>query len=141
MASPHMCYVLVNAKGHTYNGYTVNLNRRLRQHNGELVGGARSTSGKGPWSVLLCAESPDLTQRSALSLEWSIRYPTNKKPRPRHLHGPEGRLNSLPWVLSNPKFAGLRLVIRVVPEYLAQVKALCDPFPNVEVAELGAAVE
>lgn len=38
----------------TYIGSTTNVARRLRQHNGELVGGARSTKkGAGTW-VLLC---------------------------------------------------------------------------------------
>ena len=31
-----------------YSGVTVNLTRRVRQHNGELVGGARYTRGRRP---------------------------------------------------------------------------------------------
>jgi putative endonuclease len=36
----------------TYTGATTNLARRMRQHNGELVGGARSTFRGRPWKVL-----------------------------------------------------------------------------------------
>ena len=46
-------YLLVNEKGRTYIGATTNYERRLRQHNREIKGGARSTKGGGPW-LMLC---------------------------------------------------------------------------------------
>lgn len=36
----------------TYIGIATDVDRRLRQHNGELVGGARSTRSGRPWQVL-----------------------------------------------------------------------------------------
>ncbi len=36
----------------TYVGFTVNPKRRLRQHNGEIINGAKRTSKKRPWYVL-----------------------------------------------------------------------------------------
>jgi len=39
-------YLLVSTKGNTYVGATVDLNRRLRQHNKEIKGGAHATGIK-----------------------------------------------------------------------------------------------
>ena len=39
-------YLLVSTKGNTYIGATVDLNRRLRQHNKEIKGGAHATGIK-----------------------------------------------------------------------------------------------
>jgi structure-specific endonuclease subunit SLX1 len=39
-------YLLVSTSGNTYIGATVDLNRRLRQHNKEIKGGAQATSIK-----------------------------------------------------------------------------------------------
>jgi predicted GIY-YIG superfamily endonuclease len=47
-------YLLEDAKGRTYVGATVNLTRRLRQHNQDVSGGARQTKRGGPWHVAAC---------------------------------------------------------------------------------------
>ncbi len=44
-------YVLISARGRTYVGVSVDVERRLRQHNGLLAGGARATRAGRPWRV------------------------------------------------------------------------------------------
>ena len=44
-------YVLVSTRRGTYVGITTDVERRLKQHNGELPGGAKSTRANRPWSL------------------------------------------------------------------------------------------
>lgn len=63
----------------TYLGVTVNIERRIRQHNGELVGGARYTSAnkeEGLW--ILRAIVNNLTKSQALSYERIIKNKRRK---------------------------------------------------------------
>lgn len=57
-------YVLLSVdERRTYVGVAVDVSRRLRQHNGELSGGARSTRAGRPWRV--AARFGPLADRSA----------------------------------------------------------------------------
>lgn len=113
------CYILYNKDNQcTYNGYTTNLTRRLRQHNKELAGGARATTrlctpGFSGWEYLayVTSDDPKFDKKKALSLEWHIKYPTNKRPRPKEFTGAVGRLRGLDLALANPKFAGIQFRI------------------------------
>ena len=48
---PWFAYVILSSNQRTYVGITTDVDRRLRQHNGELPGGARSTRAHRPWSI------------------------------------------------------------------------------------------
>jgi len=68
---PWFCYMLVSADGgrqKTYVGATVNPDHRLRQHNGELSGGAKATSGRRWTRQYLIGGFTD--ERTALQFEW-----------------------------------------------------------------------
>lgn len=56
----------------TYIGCTNNFQRRLRQHCGKLVGGARFTRGCATWRPVFHVRG--LTKREALQLEWSLKH-------------------------------------------------------------------
>jgi structure-specific endonuclease subunit SLX1 len=66
-------YLLISTSGSTYVGATINLDKRLRQHNKEIKGGAHATGikvDKGEtWSrVAYVSGFPDWT--AALQFEW-----------------------------------------------------------------------
>jgi putative endonuclease len=54
-----MVYLLRCADRTLYTGVTADLERRLRQHNGELAGGARYTQGRRPVQLVWCEHAPD----------------------------------------------------------------------------------
>lgn len=63
------CYLLATPdEQRTYVGITPDLDRRLRQHNGELAGGAKATHGRQWKRVCYVRGFPD--HRAALQFEW-----------------------------------------------------------------------
>jgi len=52
MSPAWFVYLLHCADGSLYAGVATDLQRRLKQHNGELVGGARYTRGRRPVALL-----------------------------------------------------------------------------------------
>jgi predicted GIY-YIG superfamily endonuclease len=116
--SQHYCYILYipnSSSIATYNGYTNNPPRRLRQHNQEISGGARATSRNKnhnwTYGVIVTSEDPEFTKHVALQLEWQIRYPTRKKPRPSIYNGIKGRTTSLSLVFKNERFSDINFTI------------------------------
>ena len=107
MDSRFFCYILKTVKpscNKTYNGYTVNLNRRIRQHNSELAGGARyttsmSVNSTAPTWQFYAVISGFSTNNEALSFEWWIKHPEGKRKRSAKFAGPLGRLLGLVHVL------------------------------------------
>ena len=75
-------YFLMSTDGSTYIGATIDLNRRLRQHNGEIKGGAKRTTmkvAKGETWQRVCYVGgfPDWT--AALQFEWRWKQISRKK--------------------------------------------------------------
>jgi predicted GIY-YIG superfamily endonuclease len=83
--SNYIVYLLVNTcNSNTYVGITNNKDRRLRQHNGELVGGAKYTcanKGDGRWvfyGYITCIPDTILEKNRALSIEKKIKIMSRK---------------------------------------------------------------
>jgi predicted GIY-YIG superfamily endonuclease len=80
--SKHCVYLLksLNPKylRRTYIGYTVDPKRRIRQHNGEITGGAKRTIKARPWQMICYIEGfPN--QRTGLQYEWINNHPKTKR--------------------------------------------------------------
>lgn len=98
------CYILrcidEGKRNLTYNGSTNNIYKRLRQHNGQISGGAKATNGK-QWEVysiiIGCVD-----HSHNLSLEWAIKHiegSGKKHVRPAKYCGVAGRIKGLSRVL------------------------------------------
>lgn len=71
-------YILQCADGSLYTGVTTSLERRLRQHNGELKGGAKYTRLRRP--VALVWQEKQVDRSAACKREYEIkRYPRVNK--------------------------------------------------------------
>jgi len=78
----YYCYLLKSANekcvNEAYIGFTDNPLNRIREHNGEIKGGAKKTSKKRPWSIeLVISNFPN--KILALMFEWSWQNPFESK--------------------------------------------------------------
>lgn len=86
-------YLLVSTNGNTYVGATVDLERRLRQHNKEIKGGAHATGIKvlqGESWIRAAHVSGFPNWQAALQFEWrwkqiSRKYPSKMNPLERRI--------------------------------------------------------
>ena len=134
----YYCYIVGNKQDRTYNGYTVDLNRRLRQHNGLIKGGARATSNRGPWDFIFVMTSPCWECIStAMQHEWSIKYPTRRRPRPKEYNGRLGRLASLTHVFNHMKKLQCENIICYVhTDYVEFMNGIAKDFDFVSIKQL-----
>ena len=143
------CYVLrsnglgYGRRSRTYAGYTVDPIRRIRQHNGELSGGAWSTSSRqGDWSFAFIVCSDGFDRHLALSFEWHLKHlpsqrwkrsykktPADWKADKERLRGLAMRLACLRNAMGLPKFSACAptMVIYAAPDLVDDVwAATCD---------------
>lgn len=95
MSCDWVCYfICTKDKKRTYIGITNNLTKRLRQHNGEIGGGAKATRGK-KWD-LVCYVKGFPRPRETRQFEWKMHH--------RRARGFEQRKQALSDVLSMERF-------------------------------------
>lgn len=97
-----VCYILESSnKRKTYNGMTNNIEKRIRQHNGLIKGGAKATSNQNdrPWNIICIICGFD-NKIESMQAEWRIKKVTNTKIRPKKFNCPKGRINSLRYIFN-----------------------------------------
>ena len=107
----YLCYLLASSTHpqRTYVGITNNFHRRLRQHNGELVGGARATRVARPWHPYISVEGfPD--QKSSLQFEWMWKHMAPKKS-----HGKKARITKLRDLLQKEQWTAKSPLANTIP--------------------------
>jgi predicted GIY-YIG superfamily endonuclease len=99
------CYLLYTDAGQTYVGATVDVDRRLRQHNKEISGGARATGMRVDQGLdwkRACHIQGIPEWRTALQIEW--RWKQIGRTQCKHVKNPlRRRLQSLKVLLSMEK--------------------------------------
>lgn len=86
----------------TYIGYTIDPVRRLRQHNGEITGGAERTKYARPWKMI-CYVTGFPNSKTALQFEWLNNHA--KKMGLTQRNGVKGRIKTICDALQKPRFA------------------------------------
>tara|TARA_B100000683_G_C12461858_1_gene544446 strand:+ start:1047 stop:1421 length:375 start_codon:yes stop_codon:yes gene_type:complete len=116
---PWSFYIIQN-KQFTYAGVSPDVHRRLRQHNGEIVGGAKYTTSKGPGWIHVCFVHGFQTKQQAMQFEWAVKHEP-----PRNSGGIKMRLMKLHavmrkerWTSKSPLASDIPLTIEWVdPSY------------------------
>lgn len=121
----YLCYLIVSTSHarRTYVGVTNNFTRRRRQHNGEIVGGAKATRGRGPWTPVITVTG-FRTYVEALMFEWAWKHQL-----PRNVHGLAGRLTKLCTLLRKDRWTARAPPAEEVP---LLVHCHSDQIPNQE---------
>ncbi len=76
VSTPWFVYMVRTATGALYTGISTDPTRRLRQHSGELTGGAKALKGKGPLQLAFTYAMP--CRSSASKLEYQLKQWTKK---------------------------------------------------------------
>jgi predicted GIY-YIG superfamily endonuclease len=92
------CYIIEN-KGFTYVGVSNNVDKRLRAHNGEIKGGAKYTTSKGPGWKHICLVHGFPTKIESMQFEWALKHV-----KPRNAGGIVNRIKKLKILLNKTKW-------------------------------------
>lgn len=92
----YCCYLIYNGQGRTYIGSTNNFKRRIRQHNNELVGGAKYTTANKTeegWKPIIIIDG--FEKITALSFEWRMKRKRNNKGKLKPAIGLNARIKNI----------------------------------------------
>ncbi len=67
-------FYIIRNKNSTYAGVSPDPTRRLRQHNGEIKGGAKYTTSKGPGWEHICLVKGFQDKIQSMQFEWAVKH-------------------------------------------------------------------
>ena len=102
-------YILEN-NGYTYAGVSPDPVRRLRQHNGEISGGAKYTASKGAGWKHVCLVTGFRTKIEAMQFEWAVKHVL-----PKDAGGLVNRISKLYTVLNKTQWTSKSPLAKTVP--------------------------
>lgn len=122
---PWVFYIIKN-KNSTYAGVSPDPVRRLRQHNGEIKGGAKYTLSKGPGWEHVCFVKGFQNKIQTMQFEWAVKHA-----KPRNAGGIVNRINKLNavigrdfWTSKSPPSNTIPLTIEWIKDEYNQSR--CD---------------
>ena len=146
------CYLITSlapkCKTHVYVGFTVAPGRRIRQHNGELVNGAKKTEKKRPWyksnfhvlfqnkiikkrqRTMVAIVYGFSTKASALQFEWALQHPKKALKTREIISSKQGigqgvylrdKLKIMMEMLAIPPWCHQQLSYNIFPEYVQTI--------------------
>lgn len=117
----------IQSGSRAYIGATVDPRKRLRQHNGELSGGAKRTRNRGPWKFQRVTTG-FRTWQEALQYEWAAKYHTR---RCRSISSRRTCIDALNqrerWTSNSPLAVEVPLVVEDDPVQYGEPPAVYEP--------------
>lgn len=92
-------FYIIQNKNSTYAGVSPTPVRRLRQHNGEISGGAKYTTSKGPGWKHICLIKGFQNKIQSMQFEWAVKHVP-----PRDAGGIQNRISKLYTVLNKSQW-------------------------------------
>ena len=99
------CVYLIRSKvlNRTYIGYSTNIKKRLRQHNGDIKGGAKYTRCGRPWELVMYIKGFP-SKSVAMQYEWKNHHPTKSWYSDKKQNRIYNRLKIMKSILKLPNF-------------------------------------
>ena len=112
-------YIIANGN-YTYAGVSPTPDKRLRQHNGEIKGGAKYTTGRGPGWKHICLITGFEDKIQAMQFEWAVKHVP-----PRNSGGLIMRMKKVYQVLNYERWTSKAPLAREIP---LEIEWLIEPF-------------
>ncbi|KAF9926978.1 Slx4p interacting protein [Linnemannia zychae] len=125
----YCCYLLCSTvkryRTHAYVGSTPDPITRLRQHNGELTQGAKKTSKKRPWKIIMLVYGFP-TKLAALQFEWAWQNPTRSRQFEKAPIASQQSIptTSIPTVPPSPSLGKRRRTLRPIPTVFEKLQTV-----------------